>query len=100
MMVEMRKHLLSFRNVPSWCLAWLLGGPGLMPDTPLQSDSATEMLLNASHETSVLLKTVAFQLCLEEPEDLFRELQVGPWEGKETAAKKQRTGMESLQTGL
>ena len=57
-----------------------------MPDTPLQSDSTTEMLLNASHEKSVLLKTVAFQLCLEEPKDLFREPQVGTWEGKETAA--------------
>ena len=71
-----------------------------MPDTPLQSDSTTEMLLNASHEKSVLLKTVAFQLCLEEPKDLFREPQVGTWEGKETAAKEQRTGMESVQTGF
>ena len=76
------------------------GGPGLMPDTPLQSDSTTEMLLNASHEKSVLLKTVAFQLCLEEPEDLFREPQVGAWEGKETTAKEQRPGVESVQTGL
>ena len=76
------------------------GEPGLMPDTPLQSDSTTEMLLNASHEKSVLLKTVAFQLCLEEPEDFFGEAQGGAWEGKETAAKEQRPGMESVQTGL
>lgn len=38
--------------------------------------------------------------CLEEPEDFFGEAQGGAWEGKETAAKEQRPGMESVQTGL
>lgn len=89
--------MLSFRDVPSLCPAWLLWGPGLMPNIPLQSDSTTEMLLNALHEKSVLLKTVALQSgLLREPKDLFREPQVGTWEERKQQLKNKELGWNQV----